>query len=129
MAAQGRGSATQAATTAASLLLLCLLVQLDTTSATSYVVGDDAGWTYNVQNWPDGKTFKAGDTLVFSYDPMLHNVVEVDNNGYYSCMPAVGSTIYTSGNDQITLSEGPHYFICGFPGHCEAAMRIAVNAF
>jgi len=31
--------------------------------AAEYIVGDGKGWSFGVQNWPAGKTFKAGDTL------------------------------------------------------------------
>jgi hypothetical protein len=31
--------------------------------ADTYIVGDNKGWSFGVQNWPAGKTFKAGDIL------------------------------------------------------------------
>ena len=57
--AQGIGSAT-----IAQMLLLCMLVLHSYMAyADTYRVGDGAGWTFNVVNWPNGKQFKAGDTL------------------------------------------------------------------
>jgi len=46
------------------LSLLCILVfHSNMIHADEYIVGDEKGWSFGVQNWPVGKTFKAGDTL------------------------------------------------------------------
>ncbi|XP_027339407.1 basic blue protein-like [Abrus precatorius] len=119
---QGRGSS-------ATMLLFCALVLCSVMAhATTFQVGDAAGWTFNTVNWPDGKTFKPGDTLVFSYSPAAHNVVKVDEAGYNSCTASEGSKTYQSGNDTIKLCPGKSFFICTFPGHCQGGMKIAVNA-
>lgn len=56
--AKGRGSAVVAA------MAVCLLVlHCETAQAATYVVGDAGGWTFNIVNWPQQKTFKAGDVL------------------------------------------------------------------
>ncbi|ESR34769.1 hypothetical protein CICLE_v10007146mg [Citrus x clementina] len=65
-------------------------------AATTYTVGDNAGWTtqgkVDYYSWVDGKEFKVGDTL---------------------------------GSDAITLNApGIYYFICGIPGHCQASQRL-----
>lgn len=65
---------------------------------------------------------------VFNYDKTLHNVVALDKGSYDSCQTPRGAKVYNSGNDLIQLAKGPNYFICSFPGHCESAMKIAVNA-
>ncbi|KAF8048695.1 hypothetical protein N665_2432s0006 [Sinapis alba] len=65
---------------------------------------------------------------VFNYNPRIHNVVVVDSGGYNNCKTPGGARKYTSGKDRITLSKGQNFFICNFPGHCEAAMKIAVTA-
>ncbi|XP_044491096.1 basic blue protein-like [Mangifera indica] len=111
------------------LLLSVQLLHLKMVLAATFVVGDAAGWTFNVAAWPNGKHFKAGDQLVFKYDPNVHNVVAVNRNGYDSCaiLPP-NAPEFTSGHDQIKLKAGPNYFICGVPGHCEGGMKIAVIA-
>jgi len=44
--------------------LLCMLVfQSNMSFADEYIVGDGKGWSFGVQNWPAGKTFKEGDIL------------------------------------------------------------------
>jgi len=68
------------------------------------------------------------DDAVFKYSPTLHNVVAVNSGGYNGCTTPKGSKVYNSGNDQIRLVKGQNYFICNFPGHCQAGMKIAVNA-
>ncbi|RWW22715.1 hypothetical protein BHE74_00043069 [Ensete ventricosum] len=145
---------------ALALICLCLFYHLEITAATDFTVGDSAGWSFNVQNWPNGKSFKAGDVLgiifdrldsmgafalrvfffiiflcgnmvvhaVFKYGQGAHNVVVVDADGYNSCKAKSGSKTYTSGNDKITLAKGTSYFICSFPGHCDAGMKIKIVA-
>ncbi|KAL1330310.1 hypothetical protein HN51_047506 [Arachis hypogaea] len=122
--APGIGSARMA-----KVLLLCMLVlHSDMAYAATYRVGDAAGWTFHVTNWPNGKQFMSGDILVFNYAVGAHNVVVVNRAGYQTCSTPPGSTVYVSGNDRITLTKGLNYFICNFPGHCEGGMKIAVNA-
>ncbi|XP_020104081.1 chemocyanin-like [Ananas comosus] len=126
---QGRGSVTQTWSLGFGLMLcICLLNHINVVESTSYNVGDGGGWTFGVSNWPNGKSFNAGDVLVFKYTKGLHNVVVVDANGYKSCKAPSGSKVYDSGDDQITLNQGDSYFICSIPGHCDGGMKIAVHA-
>ncbi|KAJ7946648.1 Basic blue-like protein [Quillaja saponaria] len=122
--AQGRGSAMF------SMMLVCFLVLQSEMvhAATTYTVGDARGWTFNVVGWPRGKHFRAGDTLVFKYNPQAHNVVAVNNVGYNTCKTPRGAKVFKSGRDQIKLVKGQNYFLCSFVGHCQAGMKIAVNA-
>ncbi|KAJ4823272.1 hypothetical protein Tsubulata_028448 [Turnera subulata] len=122
---QGRGSAMAVAT-----LLLCMavLLHLEVAHAATYNVGGPSGWTFNVANWPKGKRFRAGDILVFTYNPAAHNVVSVNSAGYIACSAPRGAKSYSSGKDQIKLVKGQNFFLCSFPGHCQAGMKIAVNA-
>ncbi|CAL9119934.1 unnamed protein product [Musa textilis] len=113
---------------ALALVCLCLFYHLEISAAAEFPVGDSDGWSFDVGNWPNGKTFKAGDVLVFKYDKGAHNVVVVDADGYNSCTAKSGSKTYTSGNDKITLAKGTSYFICSYPGHCDAGMKIKVVA-
>ncbi|XP_054803868.1 basic blue protein-like [Prosopis cineraria] len=125
----GRGSAS-AIISAALVLLFCFTTVLlsDMAQAATFTVGDSGGWTFNTQGWPQGKTFRAGDTLVFNYRPGTHNVVIVNKAGYNTCRTPKGAQVLVSGKDQIKLVKGPNYFICSYPGHCQSAMKIAVNA-
>ncbi|KAG5015530.1 hypothetical protein AAZX31_08G125600 [Glycine max] len=119
--ALGRGSAV--------VLLLCFLVlQSEMARAATYRVGDSRGWTFNTVTWPQGKRFRAGDTLAFNYSPGAHNVVAVSKAGYDSCKTPRGAKVYRSGKDQIRLARGQNYFICNYVGHCESGMKIAINA-
>ncbi|KAK1265931.1 hypothetical protein QJS04_geneDACA014563 [Acorus gramineus] len=124
--AQGRGSASVGVVFGA--VLLCLLLHSEVARAAIYTVGDGGGWTFNTVSWPRGKRFRAGDVLVFKYNPSVHNVVAVDGRSYSSCGTPRGAKIYKSGNDRITLARGTSYFICNLPGHCQSGMKIAVTA-
>lgn len=57
----------------------------------------------------------------------MHNVLVVDQKTYNSCwfLPKLTPG---SGAEVFTLHSGMNYFICGYPGHCNLGMRIAVNA-
>ncbi|KAF5781698.1 putative Phytocyanin domain, cupredoxin [Helianthus annuus] len=123
--AVGRGSARVAM---AALCLLLVVLQCEVTQAATYVVGDDNGWSSNIGGWEEGKTFKADDILVFNYQQGAHNVVVVSEEGYDGCSATPSDKVYTSGNDQITLVKGLNNFICGFPGHCAAGMKLQISA-
>ncbi|KAJ0981348.1 hypothetical protein J5N97_009603 [Dioscorea zingiberensis] len=127
--AMGRGSAGGKGMSL-GLALICLLViqQCFVSHAAIYTVGDKKGWTFNTANWPSGKKFKAGDVLIFKYDPKVHNTVIVNAAGYKGCTTPKGSKVLTTGNDRVRLAKGTNYFICSFAGHCQAGMKIAVTA-
>ena len=44
-------------------MLSCLAFQGHTCNAKEWVVGDDKGWSLDVENWPSGKNFAKGDVL------------------------------------------------------------------
>ncbi|KAA0058846.1 basic blue protein-like [Cucumis melo var. makuwa] len=125
---EGRGSAIGRGVAVAAVIGLVMMSQLESVEAAVYDVGGSSGWTFNVQNWPKGIRFRAGDILKFNYDSSIHNVVVVNKAGYASCKTPGGAKVYNTGSDQIKLPKGQSYFICNFPGHCEAGMKIAVNA-
>jgi len=57
-------------------------------------------------------------------------VSEVSESTYWSCDTGGGGVRvkYTSGYDRVVLAEARTYwFICDFPGHCLAGMKVAVN--
>ncbi|CAN6309648.1 unnamed protein product [Urochloa humidicola] len=129
MAAQGRVSAARGNTAAVvAVVLLCVLLHSELAESAVYTVGDRGGWSFNSGNWPRGKRFRAGDVLVFKYSPKAHNVVPVNAAGYRSCSAPRGVRALTSGNDRVTLKRGVNYFICSFPGHCQAGMKVAITA-
>uniref|UniRef100_A0ACD6A8A9 Uncharacterized protein n=1 Tax=Avena sativa TaxID=4498 RepID=A0ACD6A8A9_AVESA len=123
--AQGSGSVRAVAL---ALVVLCVLLHGELAESTVYTVGDSGGWTFGSESWSQGKSFRAGDVLLFKYAPGAHNVVAVDAAGYRSCSASGGARTYSSGNDRVTLSRGANYFICSFPGHCVAGMRLAITA-
>ncbi|KAL1534555.1 basic blue protein-like [Salvia divinorum] len=102
----------------AGIVLLSVLLHSNPVFAASYVVGDVSGWKFNVAGWEN----------VFQYISGTHNVVVGDKASYDDCIVPENAKTYDSGNDVITLGEGPNYFICGFPQHCGFGMKIAANA-
>ncbi|XP_051146529.1 basic blue protein-like [Andrographis paniculata] len=124
---EGRGSALVFGL-AAVMVAAIVAGHFPAAEAATYTVGGARGWTFNVASWPNGKRFRAGDILVFSYSPLAHNVVQVDRRGYNGCAAPSGARILRTGKDQIKLAKGQNFFICLIPGHCQAGMKIAVNA-
>ncbi|KAJ7007700.1 hypothetical protein NC653_006663 [Populus alba x Populus x berolinensis] len=57
------------------------------------------------QDWVASKNFHGGDTLVFNYNNQFHNVKQVTHQGF---------------------ELGHFYFICGYPGHCQAGQKIDI---
>ncbi|XP_066319431.1 basic blue protein-like [Miscanthus floridulus] len=129
MMARGRGGAI------GGVLALALLVgHLVAASApvaeaaASYMVGDYGGWKFNVDKWAKGRTFRAGDVLVFNYNRAVHDVAVVNAAAYRSCAVPKGAKVLRSGRDKVRLGRGTHYFACTVRGHCQAGMKIAVRA-
>ncbi|XP_049389198.1 basic blue protein-like [Solanum stenotomum] len=106
------------------VIFMLFAIQISNAS-TTYNVGDSNGWTFGVSNWPNGKTFKVDDVLVFNYPREIHNVVIVNKVDYNNCNPL--GKMFNSGKDVITLKKGTTYFICGVPGHCDGAQKIAIT--
>ncbi|KAJ0049026.1 hypothetical protein Pint_15691 [Pistacia integerrima] len=94
------------------VLSLILLQYCEFCEAATHVVGGPGGWTFNVNKWPKGKTFKAGDIL----------------GGYRNCKTSRGAKAFKTGKDRIKLARGPNYFICSIQGHCQSGMKIAITA-
>ncbi|PKU72746.1 Chemocyanin [Dendrobium catenatum] len=115
--AQGRGGATQATMAIGLVMLTLLLLNGELAESEKFAVGDVHGWAFDVNNWPTGKTFHADDILEFKYQKDYHNVVKVDSNGYANCKTDNAISTFDSGDDQIKLASGTHYFICGIADH------------
>ncbi|KAL6838628.1 hypothetical protein ACP4OV_031585 [Aristida adscensionis] len=134
---RGRGSASGALVATAVLLCAVLLAAAAPAAEAarrpaykSYLVGDGAGWTRYLQNWwPAGKTFHAGDELVFKYDSRFHDVVITSKGAFKKCVVSKGARVLASGYDRVTLRRGTNYFICGKPGHCANGMKLAVKVY
>ncbi|KAK7851137.1 basic blue protein [Quercus suber] len=78
MAPQGRGNAIVVSV----LLLLGMLLHCENIWAATYTVGDDNSWDFDIDTWPDGKTFRAGDVLMFNYGPREDDVNSLNQQGY-----------------------------------------------
>ncbi|CAN8243848.1 unnamed protein product [Cochlearia groenlandica] len=116
------------------MTVLCLFIAKDVTHArrpTTYTVGDEFGWTVIIpmDSWATGKTFYAGDVLVFKYDAGDANLMVVNRTGYETCIPNKGAIEYTLGEDKITLPYGLSYYIgTYFAPDCSAGMKLAIRA-
>ncbi|XP_061990746.1 blue copper protein 1a-like [Rosa rugosa] len=103
-------------------VLAILAIVAPSILATDFIVGDDKGWTINVdyQAWAQGKLFVVGDNLVFNYPEGVHNVLKVNGTGFQECAAPAGTVALTSGKDVINLATtGRKWYICGVSKHCQ----------
>ncbi|XP_073003277.1 mavicyanin-like [Typha latifolia] len=112
-------------------LFICL-VGVGFSNGAIYKVGDSAGWTdqgnVNYTAWAADKTFQVGDIIVFEYNNKLQNVLQVSLDDYRACNSSSPVAVYKSGNDSITMKvSGHHFFICGFPGHCQTGQKVDIR--
>ncbi|XP_044494385.1 stellacyanin-like [Mangifera indica] len=117
-----------------TLAFFMMIFAFQVSFATVYKVGDSAGWTLpiighvNYTDWASNKTFRLGDILLFTYKNQFHNVEQVTQKNYASCIATSPIASYSSGNDSITLKTiGRKYFICGTPGHCQLGQKFGIN--
>ncbi|WJX59995.1 hypothetical protein P8452_45251 [Trifolium repens] len=116
----------------AVVLLMMIMVAAQVSNAAVYKVGDSAGWTImgniNYTKWAADKKFQIGDTIIFEYNPKLHNVMRVTHPMYRSCNTSAPMTTLNTGNDSIKLTNnGHHFFLCGVPGHCQLGQKVDIN--
>ncbi|KAL5860231.1 hypothetical protein ACOSQ4_001527 [Xanthoceras sorbifolium] len=94
-------------------------------------VGDSAGWTtignVDYKKWASAKNFHVGDVITFEYNNQFHNVKQVSHRDFQSCNATSSIAVYSSGSDSMTLKRpGHYYFLCGFPGHCQAGQKVDI---
>lgn len=114
------------------LFLQAPFLVLPTASGTVFLVGGDKGWVVGLVNyteWAAIHTFYAGDSLVFTYEPEVHTVLEVTRRSFTGCSVSSPVASYDDGNTTIHLGEaGTYYFICGVFQHCPAGQKLEVVA-
>ncbi|KAK8593985.1 hypothetical protein V6N13_042475 [Hibiscus sabdariffa] len=112
------------------ILAIVALMAPAISSATEFVVGGDDGWKLGVKydEWAKDKQFFIGDTLVFKYNPGVHNVYKVNGDDFKSCsVPSNNSLGSFTGNDTIKLATaGIKWYICGTSGHCDGGMKLKI---
>ncbi|KAL0756806.1 hypothetical protein Bca101_094474 [Brassica carinata] len=100
-------------------------------SSSLHKVGGSAGWTtlgnVDYQKWTSSDVFTPGDSLLFVYNTQFHNVKQVSRRDFISCNATSALATYNSGSDTVALKKpGHYYFLCGFPGHCQAGQKLHV---
>ncbi|KAL6532325.1 hypothetical protein OROGR_014295 [Orobanche gracilis] len=117
------------------VLFYCLLVYgwfHEVSDGAVYKVGDDAGWTtignVNYRDWASNKIFQLNDTIIFEYNPLFHNVMQVTHLEYRTCSVSSPISTLATGNDTITITtHGHHFYVCGAPGHCQLGQKVDIN--
>ncbi|RLN34554.1 basic blue protein-like [Panicum miliaceum] len=95
-----------------------------------FLVGGTTGWNLSYPiGWPEGKTFKVGDSLVFDYPKGQFTVTEVDSETFRECN-LQGNTIHewTSGHDVVPLENpGRRWFFSSLANHCNLGLKLVVS--
>ncbi|KAG2285910.1 hypothetical protein Bca52824_045514 [Brassica carinata] len=82
------------------------------------------------ENFSFLKTFQVGDSLVFEYNNVFHDVIEVTHNDFELCQPSKPLAINQTGSDRISLTKpGYQNFICGVLGHCKIGQKLQILSF
>ncbi|KAL2635466.1 hypothetical protein R1flu_006945 [Riccia fluitans] len=105
-------------------LLLCVTFFVDHAAAKTVKVGGNPGWILGAK-FPK-LAIMTKDQLLFQYPAEAHDVVEVTASNYKSCN-AKGGRTRSSGYDQLSLSAGTHFFICGVADHCKKGMKFGAR--
>ncbi|KAK2648311.1 hypothetical protein Ddye_015800 [Dipteronia dyeriana] len=113
------------------LAFLMMTALLGVSMASVYKVGDSAGWTMmgNVDygKWASTKNFHSEDVIAYEYNNEYHNVKQVTHEDFQSYNVGSPIAVYSSGSDSISLKKtGHYYFLCGYPGHCQAGQKVDV---
>ncbi|KAJ4968798.1 hypothetical protein NE237_015499 [Protea cynaroides] len=116
----------------AMVMLFLVVAALNVSLAAVYKVGDSTGWTtlghYNYTAWAASKTFSVGDTILFEYHKDRHNVMVVTRTDFEACNASSPRATYTTGNDSFVIRKtGHHYYLCGFPGHCQLGQKVNIH--
>ncbi|KAG6645851.1 uclacyanin-3-like [Carya illinoinensis] len=115
-----------------AMILLSFMSAVGVCFGTVYKVGDSKGWTnetnVDYKVWSSNSTFFVGDTFFFQYDYKSNDVMEVSREDFESCNVRSPLNLYTSGRDSITMwKPGHYYYVCSFPGHCQAGQKVDIR--
>ncbi|XP_050371118.1 blue copper protein-like [Argentina anserina] len=119
--------------TRAVFAALVAALAVSSVSAVTHQVGDGLGWNVPpggavaYSTWASNNTFKAGDTLVFTFTSGAHDVAEVTKEAFDACNATSPISLTTDSPASLTLTSGEHYYICTFGGHCGSGQKLAVN--
>ena len=65
---------------------------------------------------------------VFSYSPVIHDVVEVHKEDYPACDISHPIKTHNDGETVVPLDkQGRRYFVCGHQGHCSMGLKLEVE--
>ncbi|GFP93362.1 blue copper protein [Phtheirospermum japonicum] len=106
------------------MVLVMICIRIGGVPATTYTVGDTSGWAIggDYSSWATDKTF------AFSTTPVATPWMKLAKATTNPCTTGNSISTDSSGATSVTLKAGPHYFICGVPGHCSGGMKLAVTA-
>ncbi|XP_044951347.1 mavicyanin-like [Hordeum vulgare subsp. vulgare] len=113
------------------ILITVAMNMIGTALSISHMVGAPGGsWDLqtNYSQWISRIRFTTSDELHFLYPTTMYNVVEVSKAGHDRCNASNPIAKFSTGTDVVSLAAtGTRYFICSFPGHCVAGMKVQVN--
>ncbi|KAF4397105.1 hypothetical protein G4B88_008951 [Cannabis sativa] len=112
------------------VLIATIIVVPKMAYGTEYVVGDENGWkpNFNYSDWTKDKMFMVGDTLVFNYNSLVHDVYKVNGSDFNDCIARPGSEVLRSGNDVVTLNTtGNKWYLCSKSNHCDLGQKLKIS--
>ncbi|XP_031473403.1 mavicyanin-like [Nymphaea colorata] len=114
-----------------SVAVVIMAVLINMGECTNHTVGAPTGnWdmSTSLQAWASFQAFHPGDTLIFRYVAIVHDVVEVPKSDFDACQVTNPLSSHNDGDTAIPLTTiGKRYFICGVPGHCNLGMKVEIE--
>ncbi|KAL5737729.1 hypothetical protein ACOSP7_030490 [Xanthoceras sorbifolium] len=119
----------------AALGFFCVMLLIQKSSATTFLVGGKGQWaastdnsTSNYSQWAERTRFQIGDSLVFNYQSGQDSVLQVTREAYDNCSTTdIPMANFTEGHTVFTFNRsGPFYFISGNKDNCLKNEKLVV---
>ncbi|WOG92036.1 hypothetical protein DCAR_0311292 [Daucus carota subsp. sativus] len=109
-----------------------LVYNPDHSNGAQYLVGgENYKWSIPLTNdfytnWSSSHSFVVGDTLLFDYDPELHNLFQVSGREFKACTADQPFSVYTGPANVLLMEEGVFYYVCTILNYCSLGQKLMV---
>ncbi|CAH9147419.1 unnamed protein product [Cuscuta epithymum] len=99
------------------------------------VGGEEWGWTipphhHFYGNWSSSRSFRPGDTLLFDFDPVFYNLIQVSNREYDACTANQPFQAFTDHAPPLIIplrESGVFYYLCSLLNYCSLGLKLNVS--
>ncbi|XP_074375448.1 mavicyanin-like [Apium graveolens] len=115
------------------IVVVVLIYYPDHSNGAQYLVGgEDYKWSIPLTNdfytnWSSSHAFVVGDTLLFDYDPELHNLFQVSGREFKDCTADQAFNVYHSPASVRLMEQGVFYYVCTVLNYCSLGQKLMVS--